>query len=272
MIAKLDFGNVRKSLRDFAVYFATVALGVAVFYAFNTIADQADFLSGDVSGIVASIGGIMHGLTVFLALVLGFLMVYANNFLVRRRKRELGLYQMLGMRRSQVSAVLALETLISGVGAFVCGLVLGILLSQLLVFVTAALFHDTITAFSFRFSPEAAWFTFECFALMFAVMLLFNMRALRRVRLVDLMEADRVNEEVKLRSLPASVVVFLVGAVLIGVSYARLLHDGLPVAGFEGEAGRAFCITTGLVCAGTVAGFYALSGFLVSLMQRVPRV
>ena len=109
MIAKLAFGNVRKSLRDFAVYFATVALGVAVFYAFNTIADQADFLSGDVSGIVASIGGIMHGLTVFLALVLGFLMVYANNFLVRRRKRELGLYQMLGMRRSQVSAVLALS-------------------------------------------------------------------------------------------------------------------------------------------------------------------
>ena len=272
MIAKLAFGNVRKSLRDFAVYFATVALGVAVFYAFNTIADQADFLNGDASGIVASIGGIMHGLTVFLALVLGFLMVYANNFLVRRRKRELGLYQMLGMRRSQVSAVLALETLISGVGAFVCGLVLGVLLSQLLVFVTAALFHDTITAFSFRFSPEAAWFTFECFALMFAVMLLFNMRALRRVRLVDLMEADRVNEEVKLRSLPASVVIFLVGAVLIGVSYARLLHDGLPVAGFEGEAGRAFCITTGMVCAGTVAVFYALSGFLVSLMQRVPRV
>ena len=272
MIAKLAIGNVRKSLRDFAVYFATVALGVAVFYAFNTIADQADFLSGDASGIVASIGGIMRGLTVFLALVLGFLMVYANNFLVRRRKRELGLYQMLGMRRSQVSAVLALETLISGIGAFACGLVLGVLLSQLLVFVTAALFHDTITAFSFRFSPDAAWFTFECFALMFAVMLLFNMRALRRVRLVDLMEADRVNEEVKLRSLPASVVVFLVGAVLIGVSYARLLHDGLPVAGFEGEAGRDFCITTGMVCAGTVAVFYALSGFLVSLMQRVPRV
>ena len=269
MIARLAIGNVRKSLRDFAVYFATVALGVAVFYAFNTIADQADFLSGDASGIVASIGDIMRGLTVFLALVLGFLMVYANNFLVRRRKRELGLYQMLGMCRSQVSAVLAL---ISGIGAFACGLVLGVLLSQLLVFVTAALFHDTITAFSFRFSPDAAWFTFECFALMFAVMLLFNMRALRRVRLVDLMEADRVNEEVKLRSLPASVVVFLVGAVLIGVSYARLLHDGLPVAGFEGEAGRDFCITTGMVCAGTVAVFYALSGFLVSLMQKVPRV
>ena len=272
MLAKLALGNVRKSLRDFAVYFVTVALGVAVFYAFNTIADQADFLGDDVSGIVASIGGIMRGLTVFLALVLGFLMVYANNFLVRRRKRELGLYQVLGMRPSQVSAVLALETLISGAGAFAAGLAAGVLLSQLLVFVTAALFHDTITAFSFRFSPAAALFTLECFALMFAVMLVFNMRALRRVRLVDLMDAERVNEEIKLRSLPASVFVFVVGVALVVGAYVRLLRDGLPISGFEGEAGLAFCITTGMVCAGTVAAFYALSGFLVSLMRRMPRV
>ncbi len=272
MLVKLALGNVRKSLRDFAVYFATVALGVAVFYAFNTIADQADFLSAEVSGIVASIGGIMGGLTVFLALVLGFLMVYANNFLVRRRKRELGLYQMLGMRPAQVSAVLALETLISGLGAFAVGLALGVLLSQLLVFVTAALFHDTITAFSFRFSPSAALFTLECFALMFAVMLAFNMRALRRVHLVDLMNAERVNEEVKLRSLPVSVAVFIAGAALVVGAYVRLLRDGLPISGFEGDAGRSFCITTGMVCAGTVAVFYALSGFLVSLMRHMPRV
>ena len=272
MLAKLALGNVRKSLRDFAVYFATVALGVAVFYAFNTISDQADFLSDATSGIVASIGGIMSGLTVFLALVLGFLMVYANNFLVRRRKRELGLYQILGMRRSQVSAVLALETLISGLGAFAVGLVLGVLLSQLLVFVTAALFHDTITAFSFRFSPHAALFTLECFALMFAVMLVFNMRALHRVNLVDLMNAERVNEEVKLRSLPASVVVFVIGVALVVGAYVRLLRDGLPISGFEGGAGLAFCVTTGMVCAGTVAVFYALSGFLISLMKRLPRV
>lgn len=272
MIVKLALGNVKRSVCDFAVYFITVALGVAVFYAFNTIADQADFLSGEVSGIVASIGGIMAGLTVFLALVLGFLMVYANNFLVRRRKRELGLYQVLGMRRSQVSAVLAAETLISGVGALACGLVLGILLSQLLVFVTAALFHDSVSAFSFKVSPDAALFTLGCFALMFAVMELFNLRALRRVRLVELMEAEHVNEEVKLRSLPASVAVFAAAAALIGVSYARLLHDGLPISGFEGQAGTDFAVTTGMVAAGTVALFYALSGFLTGAIRHMPRL
>lgn len=115
MLARLALGNVRKSLRDYAIYFVTLVLGVAVFYAFNSIAGQADFLKPEYGELLGVLGDLMMGLTVFLAFVLGFLMVYANNYLVRRRKKELGLYQVLGMRRSQVSAILTLETLIASV-------------------------------------------------------------------------------------------------------------------------------------------------------------
>ncbi len=272
MLAKLALGNVRKSLRDYAVYFVTIVLGVAVFYAFNTISDQADFLSGNAGDLLDAIGGIMLGLTVFLALVLGFLMVYANNYLVRRRKRELGLYQVLGMRRGQVSTVLALETLIASVASFVAGIVLGVLLSQLLVFVTAALFQSRVDYFTFRFSPYAFFLTLGCFAVMFAVMLLFNLRAIRKVRLVELMESERVNEDIKVRSLPLAVALFLVGVALIAAAYVRLLRDGLPIYGTENGEGTEFVITTVMVVVGTLLFFYALSGFLLSLVRRVGSV
>ncbi|MFZ2755811.1 MAG: FtsX-like permease family protein [Atopobiaceae bacterium] len=266
MFFKLALGNVRKSVRDYAVYFVTLALGVAVFYAFNTISGQADFLSTNASEIVGTISSIMTGTTVFLAFVLGFLMVYANNYLVKRRKRELGLYQVLGMTRGQVSSVLVLETLMASLLAFVAGIAIGLIFSQLLVFVTANFLHDRVHDFAFRVSPEAMGLTLLCFGIIFLVMLAFNLRTLRKVRLVDLMGAERRNESVRLRNLPLNVALFVAGVGLIVGAYVRLDHDGLPVGG--PATLPAFGVTTLMVIAGTFLFFYSVSGFMLRVAQR----
>lgn len=272
MLAKLAFGNLRKSIRDYAVYFVTLVLGVAVFYAFNTISDQADFLKPEYGDLIGMLGDILMGLTVFLALVLGFLMVYANNYLVRRRKQELGLYQVLGMRRSQVSGILTLETLMASLVSLGVGLLVGVLLSQVLVFVTAALFHEQVTAFQFRFSFEALGLTLLCFGIMFVVMLLLNLRTLGKVKLVDLMGAEHANESMKVRSLPLSVALFVVACVCIGVGYVRFLRDGLPITDVTGTETTQFVITTVLVFVGTLLFFYAVAGFLLVACQRFRRL
>ena len=261
MFFRLALGNVRKSLRDYTVYFVTLVLGVTVFYAFNTISGQADFLSEDTRQMVKTVAMLMGFVTVFLSFVLGFLMVYANNYLVKRRKREFGLYQLLGMRQGQVSLILVLETLLASVASLLVGLAMGVLFSQILVFVTAALFNETVTNFSFRFSPEAALFTLICFSLVFVVMLVFNLRTLHKVRLVELMGASRVNERTRVRSLPVSVVGVMLGLALIIWSYTRLLKDGLPINSAEQFGG--FFLTTGIVTVGTLVLFYALSGVLL---------
>lgn len=261
MFFRLALGNVRKSLRDYTVYFVTLVLGVTVFYAFNTISGQADFLSEDTRQMVKTVAMLMGFVTVFLSFVLGFLMVYANNYLVKRRKREFGLYQLLGMRQGQVSLILVLETLLASVASLLVGLAMGVLFSQILVFVTAALFNETVTNFSFRFSPEAALFTLICFSLVFVVMLVFNLRTLHKVRLVELMGASRVNERTRVRSLPVSVVGVMLGLALIIWSYVRLLKDGLPINSAEQFGG--FFLTTGIVTVGTLVLFYALSGVLL---------
>lgn len=266
MLCKLACGNVRQSVRDYAVYFVTLALSVAVFYAFNTVTMQADFLSSEsAQAVLRGLGNIIWLVTLFLAVVLGLLMVYANNFLVRRRKRELGLYQVLGMRPGQVARVLTLETLMASVISFVAGLSAGVLLSQVLVFVTAALFHDSVTYFRFTFSPSAFWLTLGCFACMFAIMLAMNVVTLRRHRLIELMRAERTGETV--RSVPVTAALFVAGAVLVGVAYVRLLRDGLPVYLNSSDEMSRFGLTTLMVVVGTVLVFYALSGFLLKVAQ-----
>ncbi|MGI6535158.1 MAG: FtsX-like permease family protein [Eggerthellaceae bacterium] len=270
MLAKLAVGNVRRSARDYTLYFITLALGAAVFYAFNTVSLQADFLDSNSSDMLKSIGDILSAVTVLLAVVMGFLMVYANNFLMRRRKQELGLYQVLGMRRGQVSAILALETLLVGIASFAAGIAAGVLLSQLLLFVTGGLFEATVSHYRFFFSVDALGMTAGCFAVIFAVMLLLNLVALRRVRLVDLMGARRANEKNRLRSLPVSLVLFAAGVAAVAAAYVRLTTDGFP--GFaEGTTAEDFYLTTGLVVVGTVLLFFGLAGTVTALLQRSPR-
>ena len=266
MLAKLAFGNMRKLLHDYAVYFLTLVLGVAVFYAFNTMSVQGDFLRGDVGETLSQVGQILDGLTVFLAVILGFLMVYANNFLMRRRKKELGLYQVLGMRTGQVNVVLALETLLVAAVSFGVGIALGVLVSQVLLFVTARMFATTVQHFSFFFSTDAFMLTLACFGVIFVVMMLFNWITLRRVRLIDLMSSARQNEKQFVRRLPLSIVLTAAGLVLMGVAYWRLIRDGFPM---DNSMQGGFIITTIMVAVGTVVFFYGLAGTLTALLTHM---
>lgn len=267
MYAKIALGNVRKSFRDFSVFFLTLAFGVCVFYAFGSINDQAAVIdmAADQRRMVQSLADILSGLTVFVVVILGFLVVYANRFLIRRRKREFGIYLTLGMDIRHVSLIIVIETLAVGVVALVVGLLLGLALSQVMMYVTAGLFEATIKGFVFAFSPSACLETVLCFAGIFLVTLVFNVTAVSRYKLIDLINADKVSEKVRLRSLPLSVVLFLVSLVLIGVAYKTLLEHGMM------EEGPYFALATGLVTVGTLLFFFSISGFALRALQASPR-
>lgn len=266
MLCKLAWGNVRRAGRDYLVYLITLALGVTVFYAFNTISEQAASagLSKEIGDII---GSITSGLTVFLAAVMGFLMVYANNFIMKRRKQQFGLYQVLGMGRGQVALVMTLETAIVSLGALAIGLACGIGLSQLMTFFTASLFRTQIASFHFFVSAGAALFTVECLIVIFLVTLVFNLRVVAKAKVIDLMGARRSNETVAVRNPWVSAALFVVGCVLVGVAYERLLRDGIPVMMDSQEEMSRFYITTALVVMGTILLFFGLSGFLLKALQ-----
>lgn len=272
MLCKLAWGNVRRAGRDYLVYLLTLTLGVTVFYAFNTISMQVDIAGIDEKGLAQVMGSMLGDLTYFLAGVMAFLMVYANNFIMKRRKKEFGLYQVLGMGRGRVATIMALETVIVSVVAFVAGIVLGVGLSQLMTFFTASLFKTQIANFHFFFSVHAFNLTLACMLVMFVLTLLLNLRAVRRTKLIELMGAERRNESIKTRNPWIAIAIFAVGVVLVGVAYYRLLRDGFPLAATDSklqEAMNQFGITTAMVTVGTFALFWGLSGMLVKLLQSL---
>lgn len=275
MLCKLAWGNVRRAGRDYLVYLLTLTLGVTVFYAFNTISMQVDIAGIDEEGLAQVVGSMLGYLTYFLAGVMAFLMVYANNFIMKRRKKEFGLYQVLGMGRGRVATIMALETVIVSVVAFVAGIVLGVGLSQLMTFFTASLFKTQIANFHFFFSVHAFNLTLACMLVMFVLTLLLNLRAVRRTKLIELMGAERRNESIKTRNPWIAIAIFAVGVVLVGVAYYRLLRDGFPLTATDSklqEAMNQFGITTAMVTVGTFALFWGLSGMLIKLLQSLRSV
>lgn len=275
MLCKLAWGNVRRAGRDYLVYLLTLTLGVTVFYAFNTISMQVDIAGIDEEGLAQVMGSMLGDLTYFLAGVMAFLMVYANNFIMKRRKKEFGLYQVLGMGRGRVATIMALETVIVSVVAFVAGIVLGVGLSQLMTFFTASLFKTQIANFHFFFSMHAFNLTLACMIVMFVLTLLLNLRAVRRTKLIELMGAERRNESIKARNPWIAIAIFAVGAVLVGVAYYRLLRDGFPLTATDSklqEAMNQSGITTAMVAVGTFALFWGLSGMLIKLLQSLRSV
>lgn len=272
MLCKLAWGNVRRAGRDYLVYLLTLTLSVTVFYAFNTISMQVDIAGIDEEGLAQVMGSMLGYLTYFLAGVMAFLMVYANNFIMKRRKKEFGLYQVLGMGRGRVATIMALETVIVSVVAFVAGIVLGVGLSQLMTFFTASLFKTQIANFHFFFSVHAFNLTLACMLVMFVLTLLLNLRAVRRTKLIELMGAERRNESIKTRNPWIAIAIFAVGVVLVGVAYYRLLRDGFPLTATDSklqEAMNQFGITTAMVTVGTFALFWGLSGMLIKLLQSL---
>ena len=134
MLFKLSLGNIRRSVRDYAIYFFTLLIGVAIFYVFNAIETQTAFItvSSNTKYMIELLTNTLSAVSVFVSCVLGGLIVYASRFLMRRRNKEFALYMMLGMGKGKVSGILLTETLIVGAVSLGAGLLLGVGLSQLM--------------------------------------------------------------------------------------------------------------------------------------------
>lgn len=263
MYFKIALGNVRRSIRDYGVYFLTLTFGVCLFYVFNSIQAQSVMmaLSETQAKMLVLLNNMMGIFSIFVCVVLGFLIVYANNFLIRRRKKELGLYLVLGMNKGTVARILMIETVMIGTLAFAAGLGLGILASQALTVVTANLFMVQLKAFEFIISFNAIVKSAVFFGGMYLIVLIFNTWVVQRYKLIDLLQGDRRNEALKLRSIGLSAVLFLASLIILGCAYALILDNGFMMFDME------FAASIVLGSIGTFLFFFSLSGFLLKFVQ-----
>lgn len=264
MLFKLSFRNMKKSFKDYAIYFLTLVLGVAIFYMFNSIDSQQAMIevSQSTREMIQLLIQMLGMVSVFIAIVLGFLIVYANNFLINRRKREFGIYMSLGMGRRQISGIILLETILIGILSLAVGLFIGIFASQFMSILVAKLFEADMTEFTFVFSKDACIKTCIYFAVMYIAVIIFNTLTISRYKLINLLTAVKKNEKVKLKNPIISILIFIASSVLLGYAY-YLVTGGV----YELRTGEQLLKPILMGVIGTVGIFWSLSGFILRLIQ-----
>ena len=205
MLFKLSLRNMKKSFKDYAIYFLTLVLGVAIFYMFNSLDSQQAMLQ-----VSQSTREMIQLMIELLGIILGVLIVYANNFMINRRQREFGIYMTLGMGRRQISSIILLETILIGIISLVVGIVVGIFASQFMSILVAKLFEADMSEFTFVFSKDACIKTCIYFAVMYIAVIIFNAFTISRYKLINLLTAIRKNEKVKIKNPIISILIFLI--------------------------------------------------------------
>ena len=271
MLFKLSIKNITKSIKDYAIYFFTLVLGVAIFYVFNAIDSQTVMLnvSSSTSEIIRLMTTILGGVSVFVSFILGFLIIYASRFLIKRRNKEFGIYLTLGMSKRKISLILFFETLIIGVISLGVGLALGIVLSQLMSILVANMFEADLTKFQFTFSSSAALKTLLYFSIMYLIVMIFNTIIVNKCKLIDLLHGNKKSEKVKLKNPIICTIVFIIAVIALSYAY-YLVTDGFGTSPLMNTI-RGILLPIALGCVSTFLIFWSLSGLILKIVMHLKK-
>lgn len=269
MLFKISLKNIRKSLKDYTVYFFTLILGVAIFYVFNAIDSQSVMLDvrENMMDIIKLMNDMLSGVSVFVSCILGFLIIYASRFLIKRRNKEFGIYLTLGMSKRKISVILFFETLLIGIVSLVAGLVIGTILSQFMSVIVANMFDADMTKFKFIFSMKACVKTLIYFAIMYVLVMIFNTFSISRCKLIDLLNAGKKTEKVTMKNPVVCTIVFVIGVGILSYAYWMVTRGVRTLNTFD-KIG----IPIALGCVATFLIFWSVSGFMIKIFTSIKSV
>ena len=269
MYSKIAFKNVKKSFKDYTIYFFTLMLAVCIFYTFNSVESQKAMSEITSSGesYVDILSKVISYVSVFIAFILGSLILYANNFLVKKRNKELGIYMTLGMSKNKISKILILETIIVGILSLISGLILGLIFSQGLSILVVKLFGLKMSTYSFVISGKAMIKTVLYFGIMFLLVMIFNSFVISKYKIIDLLTVGRKTEEVKFKSNIVYLITFILCVISLVTAYKLILEVGLL-----GIKDKKFLISILLGVVGTFLFFFSLSGFILYIVKKNKKI
>lgn len=267
MYSKIALGNVKKSFKDYTIYFLTLTLAVCIFYSFNSIESQRAMLelNKTQSDNLKSMLQIISYISVFVSVILGCLIVYANNFLIKKRKKELGIYMTLGMSKNKISKILTIETMLVGLFSLISGLLLGLFVSQGLSVLTSKLFDVSMKEFQFTISFSAMGKTIIYFGIIFVLVVILNSFIITKYKIIDLLTSAKRNEDIKIKNAFLYVLIFILGVACLTYAYNLILKNGFLL-----NASFSMSIILGII--GTVFIFFSLAGFLLTIVKKLKKI
>ena len=266
MLFKLSFRNITRSIKDYAIYFFTLVLGVTLFYVFNSVGSQAAVLELNNSRklIVDLLTKILSGMSVLVVFILGALIIYASRFLIKRRNKEFAIYLTLGMSKRKISRLLFFETLMIGVISLGVGLLLGIGVSQLISVLIAKLFETNMDKFTFVFSEKAFFDTILYFGLIYLIVIFFNTIIVGRLKIIELLQGSKKSEKAFLKNPLLRAIVFIVSASVLGYAYWWVNNDKVSL--MDRVYNLLWPVIAGVVA--TFLIFWSLSGLIMEIVTR----
>lgn len=209
----------------------------------------------------------LSGVSVFVSFILGFLIIYASRFLIKRRNKEFGIYLTLGMSKRKIASVLFFETLFIGIISLFVGLCVGIVLSQLMSLLVANMFEANLTKFTFTFSSSACIKTLIYFGIMYFLVMIFNTVNVNRCKLIDLLHGSKKSEKVRLKNPLICTIIFIASSTVLGYAY-YLVTGGIAELT---EATQIFKpIIMGAIS--TFFLFWSLSGLILRIVMHMKKV
>lgn len=225
MLGKLALRNARRSMKDYSVYLMTVTIAFSLMYAFNMVAYSKEL--SELGILMDSLPMMIGFMSVIVVGVIEWLVHYMNRFMLEKRSKELGTYMLLGIRNRKISRLFLFENVIMGCAALLAGLVLGSFLYQILNMIIMNLFEVRYTIKA-EFSLPAVLLTLLYVILIYVLSMLRMRRRLRKMKIYDLVYAEKLNETAVI-SRKKSRIVFSVLSVLIlalgcGIIYTIFSH------------------------------------------------
>ena len=268
MLSKIALKNIKKSFKDYSIYFLTLTFAVCIFYSFNSLDSQMAIakMNAVQTGYVEVMKNLMAGVSIFVSVILGALIIYATNFLIKKRKKEFGIYMMLGMGKWKISKILIIETLFVGAISLIAGLLLGIFLSQGLSLLTVKMFLVELSQYKFVISWKAIGRSILYFGLIYLVVIIFNTLVISKYKLIDLINSSRKSEKITVRSAGLSFTILIASIVILVVAYYLASVTNLDFNDYR------FLTSIFLGIIGTLGFFFGASSVLLLILRKNHKV
>lgn len=267
MLYNLSLKNIKKSFKDYAIYFVTLILGVCIFYLFNSMDSQTAILevTSRQSEMIDLLEQILSYISVFVSFILGFLIIYASRILIKKRNKEFGVYMTLGMSKRKISLLLLIETFIIGLISLSFGLLLGIVLSQITSIFVANLFEANMSKFTFNFSKTALFKTILYFGIIYFIVMIFNTIIVNKNKLIDLLQASKKQEKIRIKSSMISVILFFISVLMLGSAYYMVTAGVNDLLKYDVSI---LLVPILLGTIGTILFFYSVAGMSLKIISK----
>ncbi|EGT2216830.1 FtsX-like permease family protein, partial [Clostridioides difficile] len=257
---KLALNNVKKSLKNYLIYFITLVFGVIILYTFNSLDNDIAILSNNalLSSSISFVRGIVSIFSILVCIIFAFLIIYANNYLMKQRKKEFGIYSILGMDRRDINKLMFREMMIIGIFSLIIGIVFGVFISKGLSIFALKMLGISSSGFSFSILTTIKTIVF--FGIVLLLVNKFNKKTIKKYKLIDLLNANKKNEVSVAKGKKSNLILFFLSIVSIVLAYIIPLK--MKISTFV------LCICLILILVGIYLFFMSVSDFIMLKIKK----